>query len=143
MLTPKMPKPCSAYKEATVKTSKVYTFYITKVDANFDQLLLAKIVKLRPGHNIPKAKDLKGKMYCKYHNSNNHKTNNYVIFCDANQSWIDNGKLKFPEKQMIVDVDHFPSMTVSMVDVHLPKDEGKGKAEFIPMQFISKQNSRS
>ena len=34
---------------------------MTKADVIFDQLLLAKIIKLRPGHNIPKAEELKGK----------------------------------------------------------------------------------
>ncbi|XP_068319682.1 uncharacterized protein [Pyrus communis] len=41
--------------EEMIKTSKVYTFDITKADAIFDQLLVAKIIKLRPGYNIPKA----------------------------------------------------------------------------------------
>ncbi|KAM0966826.1 uncharacterized protein LOC126609222 [Malus sylvestris] len=66
--------------EVAVKTLKVYTFDITKADAIFNQLLIAKIVKLRTGHNIPKADDLKGKNYCKYHNSNKHATNNCVVF---------------------------------------------------------------
>ncbi|KAM1568992.1 hypothetical protein ACFX10_034166 [Malus domestica] len=118
--------------EATVKMSKVYTFDITKVDAIFDQLLLAKIVKLWPGHNIPKAEDLKGKMFCKYHNSNKHTTNNCVIFHDAIQNWIDNGKPKFLEKPpMTVDADPFLWATISMVHAHLPKDKGKGKVEFV------------
>ncbi|KAM1305749.1 hypothetical protein ACFX13_023443 [Malus domestica] len=84
--------------EEIIKTSKVYTFDITKADAIFDKLLLAKIIKLMPGHNIPKAEKLKGKTYYKYHNSNKHTTNNCVMFRDAIQSWIDKGKLKFPEK---------------------------------------------
>ncbi|KAM1584450.1 hypothetical protein ACFX1Z_037428 [Malus domestica] len=84
--------------EETMKTSKVYTFDIIKAKAIFDQLLLAKIIKLRPGHNIPKAEELKGKMYCKYHNLTKHATNNCVVFCDDIQNWIDKGKLKFPEK---------------------------------------------
>ncbi|KAM1366654.1 hypothetical protein ACFX2I_000186 [Malus domestica] len=84
--------------EEIVKTSKVYTFDITNADAIFDQLLLAKIIKLWPGHNISKAEELKGKMYCKYHNSNKHTANNCVVFRDAIKKWIDKGKLKFPEK---------------------------------------------
>ncbi|KAM0975794.1 hypothetical protein ACFX2I_018644 [Malus domestica] len=128
----------STSEEATIKTSKVYNFDITKVDAIFDQLLLTKIVKLRPWHNIPKADDLKGKTYCKYHNSNKHMTNNCVVFRNAIQSWIDNGKLKFPEKQMSIDTDRFPTATVSMVDAYLPRDKGKGKAKFVPMQFVPK-----
>ncbi|KAM1894845.1 hypothetical protein ACFX13_043700 [Malus domestica] len=66
--------------EETMKTSKVYTFDITKADAIFDQLLSAKIIKLRLRHTIPKAEELKGKIYCKYHNSSKHTTNNYVVF---------------------------------------------------------------
>ncbi|KAM1196035.1 hypothetical protein ACFX2J_022453 [Malus domestica] len=77
-------KTCSAIEE-TVKM-KVYTFDITKADAIFDQLLLAKIIKLRSGHNIPKAEELKGKIYCKYHNSNKHTMNNCVMFRDDIQS---------------------------------------------------------
>ncbi|KAM2530181.1 hypothetical protein PS1_028074 [Malus domestica] len=66
--------------EKTAKTSKVYTFDITKADAIFDQLFLAKITKLRPAHNIPKTEKLKGKTYCKYHNSTKNTTNNCVVF---------------------------------------------------------------
>ncbi|KAM2346946.1 hypothetical protein ACFXTH_010622 [Malus domestica] len=125
-----------------MKTSKVYTFDITKVDAIFDQLLSAKIIKLWPGHNIPKAEELKGKIYCKYHNSSKHTTNNCVVFRDNVQSWIDNGKLRFPEKKMSVDTDLFPTATVNMVDVCLPKDKGKGKAEAVTMQRFRNQNSQ-
>ncbi|KAM0977609.1 hypothetical protein ACFX2C_013680 [Malus domestica] len=113
--------------EGTLKPSKVYTFDITKADAIFDQLLSARIIKLRPGHNIPKAEELKGKVYCKYHNSSKHTTNNCVVFRDNVQSWIDNGKLKFPEKKMSIDADPFPTATVNMVNAYLPKDKGKGK----------------
>ena len=124
--------------EETTKTSKVYTFDITKADAIFDQLLLAKIIKLQPGHNIPKAKELKGKTYYKYHNLNKHTTNNCVVSRDAIQSWIDKGKLKFPKKQMVVDADLFPSVTVGMVDAHLPKNKEKGKLSL--SQYNTSQN---
>ncbi|KAM1850919.1 hypothetical protein ACFX13_015040 [Malus domestica] len=120
--------------EGALKPSKVYTFDITKADAIFYQLLSARIIKLRPGHNIPKAEELKGKIYCKYHNSSKHTTNNYVVFRDNIQSWIDNGKLKFPEKKMSIDTDPFPTTTVNMVDACLPKDKGKGKAEDVTTQ---------
>ncbi|KAM1986984.1 hypothetical protein ACFX15_034306 [Malus domestica] len=124
--------------EETVKTSKVYTFDITKADVILDQLLLAKIIKLRLGHNIPKAEELKGKTYCKYHNSTKHTTNNCTVFRDDIQSWIDKGKLKFPEKQMVVDVNPFHSATVGMVEAHFPKNKGKGKGEFVPIQQVPK-----
>ncbi|KAM2972025.1 hypothetical protein FF2_018763 [Malus domestica] len=118
--------------EETAKTSKLYTFDITKAEAIFDQLLSLKIIKLRLGHNIPKAEELKGRTYCKYHNSTKHATNNCVIFRDDIQSWIDKGKLKFSEKRITVDTDQFPSTTVGMVDACLPKSKGKEKVEFAP-----------
>ncbi|KAM2797691.1 hypothetical protein COP1_002733 [Malus domestica] len=127
--------------EETMKTSKVYTFDITKADAIFDQLLSAKIIKLRPGHTIPKANELKGKIYCKYHNSSKYTTNNCVVFRD-NIHWIDNGKLRFPEKKMSVDTDPFPTVTVNMVDARLPRDKGKGKAEVATPQRSLNQNPR-
>ncbi|KAM1084448.1 hypothetical protein ACFX19_023143 [Malus domestica] len=43
---------------------------------------------------------------------------------------------------MIVDVDHFFTVMVSMVDAHLPKNKRKGKTEFIPTQYVPKQNSQ-
>ena len=134
MPVPKMPKIRSVTEKSTVKMSKVHTFDITKAYAIFDQLLLAKVIKLRPGHNIPKAEELKGKTYCKYHNSNKHMMNNYVVFQDGIQSGIDNGKLKFPEKKIGFDADPFPTATVSRVDTRLPRDKGKGKAEFVSIR---------
>ncbi|KAM1325744.1 hypothetical protein PS2_046334 [Malus domestica] len=98
-------------------------------EAIFDQCLSAKIIKLQPGHNIPKAEELKGRTYCKYHNSTKHATNNCVIFRDDIQSWIDKGKLKFLEKCMTADTDPFPSATVGMVDAHLTKSKGKKKID--------------
>lgn len=90
---------------------------------------MVKIIKLQPGHTIPKAEDLKGKVYCKYHNSGKHAKNNYVVFRDAIQSW--NRKLKFLEKnQMLVDTNPFPNTTIGMVDAYLPEKESqklKGK----------------
>lgn len=86
------------------------------------QFLTAKIIKLWPGHNIPKAKDLKGKVYCKYHNYGKHATNNCVLFRDAIQSW----KTKVPRKnQMLVETDPFLNTIISMVDAHLPEKESQ------------------
>ena len=129
-------------EESAVKTTKVYTFDITKADAIFDQLLLAKIIKLRPGHNIPKAEELKGRIYCKYHDSSKHTTNNCVVFRDTIQRWIDDGKLKFPEKKMGVDANPFPTTTVGMVDAHLPRDKGKGKAEIVSARHIPSKGTK-
>ncbi|KAM2386307.1 hypothetical protein ACFX1X_038799 [Malus domestica] len=134
-------KTCSASEEK-MKTSKVYTFDITKADAIFDQLLSVKIIKLWPGHTIPKVDELKGKIYCKYHNSSKHTTNNCIVFRDNIQSWIDNGKLRFFEKKISVDTDPFPTAIVNMVDARLPRDKGKGKAEVATPQRSLNHNSR-
>ncbi|KAB2635502.1 plasma membrane ATPase 1-like [Pyrus ussuriensis x Pyrus communis] len=42
---------------------------------------------------------------------------------------------------MTVNIDPFLSATVGIVDAHLPKNKGKGKAEFVPIQYVPKQNS--
>ena len=125
--------------DSAVKTAKVYTFDITKADAIFDQLLLAKMIKLRPGHNIPMAEELKGRIYCKYHDSSKHTTNNCVVFRDTIQKWIDDGKLKFPEKKMTVDTDPFPTTTVGMIGAHLPQDKGKEKIETVSARYIPRK----
>ncbi|KAB2606589.1 short-chain dehydrogenase TIC 32 [Pyrus ussuriensis x Pyrus communis] len=44
---------------------------------------------------------------------------------------------------MAVDVNPFPSTTIGVMDVHLPKHKGKRKVEFVPMQHIYKQNGQS
>ncbi|KAB2635983.1 beta-glucosidase 24-like [Pyrus ussuriensis x Pyrus communis] len=43
---------------------------------------------------------------------------------------------------MTVDVDPFLLATVGMVDAHLPKNKGKRKVEFVPIQLVPKQNSQ-
>ena len=75
----------TASAKAATKTSKVYTFDITKANAIFDQLLATKIIKLQLGHNIPKPEYLKGKVYCKYPNSFKNATNN----CDFQRCHLD------------------------------------------------------
>ena len=142
-INPKDVKARPISDENAVKTTKVYTFDITKADAIFDQLLLAKIIRLRPGHNIPKAEELKGRIYCKYHDSSKHTTNNCVVFRDTIQRWIDDGKLKFPEKRMGVDTDPFPTTTVGMVDAHLPRDKGKGKIEIVSARHIPRKGDQT
>ena len=59
------------------------------------------------------------------------------------QRWMDDGKLKFPEKKMGVDANPFPTTTVGMVDAHLPQDKGKGKAEIILARHIPNKGTKS
>ena len=58
-----------------VKESKnTYDFNVKKADKIFDLLLEKKQLRLPTNHVIPSAEELKGKKYCKFHNSTNHNT---------------------------------------------------------------------
>ncbi|CAL9001546.1 unnamed protein product, partial [Prunus brigantina] len=80
------------------RETKAYTFDLTRAEAIFDLLLIEKKVKLSFGHKIPKPEELKGKSFCKYHNSWSHNTNNCVVLRDVIQKLIDENELQFPEK---------------------------------------------
>ncbi|KAH7837372.1 hypothetical protein Vadar_013101 [Vaccinium darrowii] len=97
---------------ASPKTTRAYTFDITKAEDIFDQLMADKLLRFSVGHKIPSPAEIKGKEYCKYHNSWNHTTVNCIIFRNAIQDRIDKGDFKFPEvekKGMAVDEDPFPA----------------------------------
>ncbi|CAL8105322.1 unnamed protein product [Prunus armeniaca] len=76
--------------------NKVYSFYLTKVDALFDEMLLQKAIETT--HRIPKPKELKGRQYCRWHNSWNHSINSCVVFRDVIQEGITAGRLKLAKK---------------------------------------------
>ncbi|CAL8988830.1 unnamed protein product, partial [Prunus brigantina] len=57
--------------------NKVYSFDLTKVDALFDEMLLQKAIETP--HRMPKPEELKGRQYCRWHNSWNHSTNSCVV----------------------------------------------------------------
>ncbi|XP_020411117.1 uncharacterized protein LOC109946773 [Prunus persica] len=63
--------------------NKVYSFDLTKVDALFDEMLLQKAIET--SHRLPKPDELKGRQYCRWHNSWNHSTNSCVVFKDVIQ----------------------------------------------------------
>ena len=46
-----------------------YDFDITKTEQIFDLLLKEKQFELTAGHQIPSADQLKGRKYCKWHNT--------------------------------------------------------------------------
>ena len=89
---------------------KKYSFDIYRADEFFNHLLEGKIIKLPDDVKLPYLEELKGKKYCKWHNSWTHSTNNCSIFRDRIQDLIRKGKLKFPEKQMGIDEDPFPAV---------------------------------
>ncbi|CAL9004010.1 unnamed protein product [Prunus brigantina] len=52
-------------------------------------------------HRMPKLEELKGRQYCKWHNSWNHSTNSCVVFGDVIREEITTGKLKLARKAAI------------------------------------------
>ena len=84
-----------------------YSFDVTKADKIFDMLLKDKQISLGDYHKIPTFEQRKGKRYCKFHNIFGHWTNSCLCLRDMVQKAIDEGRLKFEEKPMKVDIDPF------------------------------------
>ena len=74
-----------------------------------------------------KAKDLKGKEFCKWHTFYRHSTNNYPVFRNVIQECIDKGLLKFVDKPMGVDCNLFLEVSSNMVTLDLSKLIGPRK----------------
>ena len=85
----------SAVKKQAFKAGKIYTFDLNLVDQIFDAFYAEKLIRLDNGHKMPKAEDLKGKEFCKWHSSWRYSTNNCIIFRNVIQESIDKGLLKF------------------------------------------------
>jgi hypothetical protein len=86
-----------------------FTFNIGKCDKIFDELLKNGNIKIN--HTAPSVDELKRCAYCKWHNSFSHATNDCNVFRRQIQSAINEGRLKFQEKQ--VDTQPFP---VNVID---------------------------
>ena len=56
-------------------TQVQYTFKVAKIEEIFDFLVKQKFITFPKDHCIPNKGELRGKVYCKYHNSWNHTTN--------------------------------------------------------------------
>ncbi|XP_059638807.1 uncharacterized protein LOC132281087 [Cornus florida] len=108
----------SAARKGPADTGKNYSFDLSKTDQIFDHLMADKMIFLPKGHRIPSASDLKGKKYCKYHNSWNHATNDCIVLRGVLQKAINECTLKFPEKSsetMKVDTNPFPKIASTNV----------------------------
>ncbi|CAL9012727.1 unnamed protein product [Prunus brigantina] len=101
--------------------NKVYSFDLTKVDALFDEMLLQKAIETP--HRMPKPEEIKGRQYCRWHNSWNHSTNSCVVFRDVIQEGITAGRLKLAEKAPTVTTDPFPQPQVNMVNLNWPEQK--------------------
>ncbi|CAL9017940.1 unnamed protein product [Prunus brigantina] len=101
--------------------NRVYSFDLTKVDALFDEMLLQKAIETP--HRMPKPEELKGRQYCRWHNSWNHSTNSCVVFRDVIQEGITAGRLNLAEKPPSVTTDPFPPPQVNMVNLNWPEQK--------------------
>ena len=90
----------SVVKKQAFEAGKAYTFDLTLADQFFDALYAEKLIRLDNGHKIPKAENLKGKEFCKWHNSWRHSTNNCVVFQNVIWESINKGILKFVDKSI-------------------------------------------
>jgi hypothetical protein len=75
-----------------------FNFNVAKCDRIFDGLLKNDNIKLT--HTIPPMEELKGRAYCKWHNSFSHATNDCNVFRRQIQSTINEGQLAFQEMQV-------------------------------------------
>ena len=88
------------WKKAQIVDTRVqYTFEVTKTKEIFDFLVKEKFITFPKDHRIPNKDELKGKAYCKYHNSWNHTTNACWGLRNVIQDRINKGILKFLDKK--------------------------------------------
>ncbi|XP_073121819.1 uncharacterized protein [Henckelia pumila] len=97
-----------------------YIFDISKTEEIFDFLVKEKFITFPADHHISKKAELKGKEYCKYHNSFNHNTNSCWEFRNIIQDRITKGVLKFPEKNEIMPIDEDPFPHVAQMNASTP-----------------------
>ncbi|GMP42059.1 hypothetical protein CsSME_00011926 [Camellia sinensis var. sinensis] len=100
-----------------------YSFDLTKADDIFDHWLAANFLKLPKGVKLLSPDELKGKIYCKWHNSWSHSTKNCIVFRDRIQEQIRKRSLKFPtktEKIMGIDSNPFPEVGEGTANVVVP-----------------------
>lgn len=92
-----------------------------------------KQIRLLDGHKIAPPEELKGKKYCTWHNSYNHATSHYIVFRNALQKAINEGRFKLFDKgiaELAVKTGPFPVMEINMVS--FPGDEKvKGKKKYL------------
>ena len=86
-------------KAQIVDTQVQYTFEVAKTEEIFYFLMKEKFITFPKDHQIPNKEELRGKAYCKYHNSWNHTTNACWGFRNVIQDKINKGILKFFEKK--------------------------------------------
>jgi hypothetical protein len=96
LVWPTKAKPSVRSHPHSTQKEKVKFTFITKCDKIFDELLKHGNIKL--SHVIPPVEQLKGRVYCKWHSSFLHNTNDCVVFRRQIQSAINEGRLRFKKR---------------------------------------------
>jgi hypothetical protein len=115
--------PCIRHK----RESQVQ-FNVAKCDKIFDELLKNGNIKLP--HTIPQIEELKKCVYCKWHGSFLHKTNDCNVFRRQIQSVVNEGRLRFQEMKIdrpYVHVDTLGPVDKKFLVRPCSADKGKGK----------------
>ena len=102
------PPPPGVGKESQVSNTQAqYTYDMAKTE---EFLVKEKFITFPQDHQLPNKKKLKGKFYCKYHNSLNHSANACWSFKSIIKNMINKEILRFLEKKeaMVIDEDPFP-----------------------------------
>jgi hypothetical protein len=94
--------------------AKGFDFDVSKVEQIFDLLLKEKQLKFPEGYKPPTAQELKGRSYCKWHDSFTHSTGDCKELRRQIQSAIEQGRLILGQTAMKVDTQPFPG--VNMVE---------------------------
>jgi hypothetical protein len=94
--------------------AKGFNFDVSKVEQIFDLLLKERQLKFPEGYKPPTAQELKGRSFCKWHDSFTHSTSDCKELRRQIQSAIEQGRLILGQTAMKVDTQPFPS--VDMVE---------------------------
>ena len=96
LVWPAKAKSSARFHPHSAQKGKVkFTFNVAKYGKIFDELFKHSNIKL--SHTITSVEELKGCVYCKWHDSFLHNTNDCVVFRRQIQSTINEGWLRFHE----------------------------------------------
>jgi len=111
---------------------KGFDFDVAKAEQIFDLLLKEKQLKLSESHKLPMAQELQGRLYCKWHHSFTHATNDCKELRRQIQSAIEQCRLILAQHTMKVDNQPFPQANV--VELSDLGSEGQNLAFQINME---------
>ena len=104
------PVPCKWVKQKGLV--KGFDFDVAKAEQIFDLLPKEKQLNLPENHKLPTMQKLQGRLYCKWHHSFTHATNDCKELRRQIQLAIEQGRLILAQHTMKVDSQLFPQANV-------------------------------